>query len=154
MNEFTIHLYKDKWVLCPFVEIAGGRGYHDAPPVTIIEHNDKDQLKITIEQILDQAIAVIEPEALYSSLGPLGIRPKAVNAKSANSYFRETRCFYLLKKGDQIILEEWEKARGYWSAKPIWKKTFLSVQLDDLVDFLLKKTKPREKHNKKRSKLP
>jgi hypothetical protein len=154
MNEFTIDLYKDKWVVCPFVEIAGGGGYHDAPPVTIIEHNDKEQLKNTIKGILDQEISVIEPEALYSSLDPLGIRPKAVKAKTANAYFRDTRCFYLLKKDEQIILEEWEKARGYWSTKPVWRKTFLSGELDDLIDFLVKKTKPRQIPGKKKAPTP
>ncbi len=150
MNEFTIDLYKDKWVVCPFVEIAGGRGYHDSPLVTIIEHDDKEKLIDAVRTILEQDISVVEPEAFYSSLDPLGIRPKAVNDKSANAYFRDTRCFYLFKKDEQIKLEEWEKARGHWIAKPVWKKTFSSSQLEYLISYLIKKTEPSQKLGKKK----
>jgi len=149
MNEFSFVLHKDKWILSPVATITGGFGHFEVPPVTIIEWSDKEQLKAVIQNLFDQPISFVKPDDVLDPLEPLGVRAKAVEAKSINVYVRDTRCFYIFRKEDQILLEEWTKARTHWSGNPVWKKKFLNDQLDELIAFLMRKTKPEASLSKK-----
>jgi hypothetical protein len=141
MDEITVNLHKDQWVLSHLATIADSIGYFEIPPVTILDWGDKEGLRSAIENLLAQPMSVVEQDIVFPP-EPLGCRAKAVGAKTVGTYVRDTRCFAITRKENHILLEEFTKVRGGWDAHPVWEKRFLSDQLDELINFLMKKTKP------------
>lgn len=141
MDEIIVNLHKDQWVLSHLATIADSIGYFDIPPVIILDWGDKEGLRLAIANLLAQPMSEVEQNRVFP-LEPLGCRAKAVGAKTVSSYVRDTRCFAITRKENHILLEEFTKKQGGWTAHPVWKKKFLSNQLDELINFLMKKTKP------------
>ena len=109
----------------------------DSPPVRIIEHDDRDRLLTVLRELLDEDIPLIPlPE-----FDPIGLRPRAVGAKTARIYFNRTRCFHLEASESRLLLEEMDREGISWMGKPLWRKRFEANQLDRAVDFLIRKTK-------------
>jgi hypothetical protein len=148
MNEIIIDKYRDSWVLASIVEVAEGSGYLDAPPVRVIPYNDKGTLKSVIQELLEEEASVVPRSVLYEEQDPLGIRPRAVGAKSAKQYLKETRAFKLQRTKNVLSIEEWEREGWGWHAKPLWRKNFGLDEMDKLIDYLIKKTKPKSEKGK------
>jgi hypothetical protein len=148
MNEITIQKYRDSWVLASIVEVAEGSGYLDAPPVRIIPYIDKGTLRSVIQELLEEEVSVVPRSVLDEEQDRLGIRPRAVGAKSASQYLKETRAFYLQRTKNVLIIEEWEREDWGWHAKPQWQKKFGLDEMDKLIDYLIKKTKPKSEKGK------
>ena len=87
MDEINFDKYKDSWVLTSFQKVEDGL-YLDAPPVRIIPHNDREQLKSVLLDLLEEETPIVPRPDFDDPTALPGIKPEAVNLKSARQYFK------------------------------------------------------------------
>jgi hypothetical protein len=141
-HPLSLSFFEDKgqhlWVLSSRATIGLHGPYEDAPPVRLIQHDDKEKLTATLLALLEEKVPI--KKAPTSS--QLALRPAAVNAKTNLTYFNRARCFMLEKKEDHYLIEEWPRAWRYWTANACWRRKFPLDQFDKLVASLIRRTKP------------
>lgn len=141
MSFTVLNKYKDRWILTS-AERVEGEGTIDAPPVRLVQHGDRKRLAEVLRGLLaEEHPFVPEPDWNDRSF-IVGIRVEAVGLKSWRAFMKEARAFKVQEQPDGLLLEEWPKEGGSFSAKPSWRKRFPPNAIEELVDYLVKKTKP------------
>lgn len=139
MDEIKFDKYKDSWVLTSFQKVEDGL-YLAAPPVRIVPHNDREQLKSVLLDLFEEEMPTVpRPDFDDPGLEP-GILAEAFNLKSGRQYFKDARVFNLRRSEESLSIEEWTKEKWSWVAEPAWQKDFRSDQLEELIDYLIEQT--------------
>lgn len=73
---------------------------------------------------------------------------EAVGLDSWRSFVKYARAFKLEKCSDGLVLEEWPKEGGSFSAKASWQKQFPNDAFDEVVEFLVQTTEMAEPQKK------
>lgn len=143
MNEINFDKYKGFWVLTSFEKVEDGL-YLAAPPVRIIPHHDREQLKSVLLDLFAEDVPLV-PRPDFDDPGRQpGIKPEAFGLKSPRVYFKHARAFYLQRSEESLSIEEWTKEKWSWVADPAWREEFSPNQLDELIDHLIERTKSED----------
>jgi hypothetical protein len=136
MDAFIFCLYKDRWVLTSAEQVAGGATLL-APPVRIVAHGDRAKLKSVLDELLQEEPPTV-PHPDYNSprffndlrLEPLGL-------KKWREFVKDARCFIVERRGEMLLLEEWPREAGNFSAKASWSREFPGEDTVALVEHLI-----------------
>ena len=139
MDDLIIHKYRNFWLLTSQAQVEGGLTL-DAPPVRIIPHKDKDQLRAVLLELFAEEVPIVPSPDFNDPKQLLGIRAEALGLNSWRTFVKHARAFYLQKMKDSLVIEEWPREKWSFVADPIWKKNFAPDELDKLVDYLIRKT--------------
>jgi hypothetical protein len=144
MKNIVFHKYRDKWILASAEQVEGGLTL-DAPPVRIIQYGDRERLRAIIEEIFSEPVPVV-PEPVYDDGSSIiGIHAIALGLNSWRAFFKDARCFNIEMHKDKLVLEEWPKQGGSFSANAEWRKEVPANGLEQLVTYLLGNTAPAGK---------
>ena len=141
MEAFIFCLYKDRWVLTAAEQVDGGATLL-APPVWILEHGDSLKLKSAIEQLLRELPPVVPQPDYNSPRFVKDLRLEPLGLKTWREFVKDGRCFNIEKKGPNLLLEEWPREGGNFSARASWDREFPGGDTEALVDYLVELTKP------------
>jgi hypothetical protein len=141
MDALIFCLYRDRWVLTSAEQVDSGATLL-APPVRIVAHADRAHLKSVLDELLREVPPVV-PQPDYNSvrfvkdlrLEPLGLR-------SWKAFVRGARCFNLERKEEKLLLEEWPREGGNFSARADWQQEFPGIGTKLLVDWIVELTEP------------
>lgn len=137
---FTVfNKYKDRWILTSSERVHGG-GTIDAPPVRVVAHDDRTQLAENLKELIAEDHPVVPEPDWNDRRFNVGIRVEAVGLSSWRSFAKDARAFKLEKRADCLVLEEWPKEGGSFSAKASWQKQFPENAFEKVVEFLLEMT--------------
>jgi hypothetical protein len=145
MDDIFIDKYKDFWVLASQARTKDKYSpFFAVPPVRIIPHSDKEGLKAVLLQLFTEKVRRIPRPDLNDPDLILGIKPKAFNLKSPRTYLKDARAFYLQRTEDRLTIEEWTQEKGGWHAEPLWREEFKITGLDELIEYLIERTKDNQ----------
>lgn len=140
-----INLYRSQWVLTSATQVAGGQTL-DAPPVRVVGHAERDKLLTIITELLAERIPLVGQPDWNDPRNGMGIRAPAVGAASWLAFVRESRCFNLEQHPNQLILEEWPREGGSFTANASWRRKFPDAEVAKLVNYLIRKTRHPKKY--------
>lgn len=141
---FTVfNRYKDCWILTSSERVHGG-GTIDAPPVRVVAHDDRTQLAEKLNELLGEDHPVVSEPGWNERRFKVGIRVEAVGLRSWRSFVKDARAFKLEKCSDGLVLEEWPKEGGSFSAKASWQKQFPNDAFEEVAEFLVQTTEMAE----------
>ena len=136
----AINLWKDVWVLTSSKQIEGGQTL-DAPPVRLVEHSDRMKLIEVLKQLLSEKVPRVPQPDWNDPRIRVGIRAEALGLKSWRAFVKDGRCFNLEFYEKRLVLEEWPKEGGSFTANASWKKEFPPNALGQAVEYLLRRTR-------------
>ncbi|MFN0278433.1 MAG: hypothetical protein ACKVRN_07505 [Pyrinomonadaceae bacterium] len=142
-DSLSFEKYKEYWVLTSQSVVEGGRPTIVVPPLRLIPFEDKDQLKETLCEILDEEVAVI-PGAVFDDpefVVDESYKLDALGLKSMRAFNKYSRGFWLKRFDANLHLEEWEKYRGGGYTGTLWSKDFPPDDFEGLVNYLVEKVK-------------
>lgn len=143
MSFTIVNKYKDHWILTSAERVQGG-GTIDAPPVRLVDLADRRRLAQVLKEVLAENHPIVPEPDWNETRFTVGIRVEALGLNSWRSFAREARAFKVEERPEGLLLEEWPKEGGSFSAKPSWRKEFPPNRLQDLVDYLVECTEPAE----------
>jgi hypothetical protein len=127
-------LYKDFWVLA-----SQGRDEDgiivDLPPVRVIPRFDVKALKETINVLLEEPVR----RGARLASDDVGLRARAVGAKSWPAFVRSARAFDLQLSPSKLVIEEWRtQGRTFVAADPVWRIECRPNELEEALQQLLR----------------
>ena len=140
MGFTVLNQYRDKWVLSAAAKVVGG-GTIDVEPVWLVDIPDSATLTKTLEELVAEDHPIIPEPDWNDRRFVVGIRAEAVGAKTWRAFTKEARAFKLEQKPDGLVLEEWPKEGGSFSANATWRRVFPPGAFAAVVDCLLDATK-------------
>ena len=150
MGFTVLNQYKDKWVLSSAAKVIGG-GMIDVEPVLLIDIPDRATLTRALEELVGEDHPIVPEPDWNDRRFVVGIRAEAVGAKTWRAFTKEARAFKLERQPDGLVLEEWPKEGGSFSANAAWRREFPSGAFAAVVDCLVDATKeslPKRKPKK------
>jgi hypothetical protein len=106
------------------------------PPVRLIPRDDLATLADTIKLLLKEPI----PRDLPVSHDELGLRARAVGAKSWPAYNRNARVFMMRFTSSIVSIEEWRRqGYGFVAADPEWRVKGRPADLESILRKLLRR---------------
>jgi hypothetical protein len=141
MIRIGFNLYRDRWVLTSSLRSAGG-GRLDAPPVRLVPHADTATLLHVLTQLAAEDVPVVPQPDWNDPIYKVGIRAHALGLKSWLSFVRDARSFNLEERGDGLVLEEWPREGGSFTARASWQKTFAAGDLPAVAAYLVENIAP------------
>jgi hypothetical protein len=146
MGWTAFNRYRDRWVLCSKARVLGGAEI-DVEPVRLINATQVDELTSNLRQLLTEQLPDVQPPDLNDPRNVLGLRAKAVGAKTWRTFHNAARTFILREEAEALILEEWPKDGG----KPIWKKVFPVGMVHEAVRHAIRLTEPSDRKAAKKA---
>lgn len=140
--------YKDKWVLCSKAKVLGGAEI-DVGPVRLISATQVDELTKNLRHLLAEELPDVPPPDLNDPRNVLGLRAKAVGAKTWRAFNNIARTFILREEGESLVLEEWPKDGG----RPIWVKVFELGMVDEAVGHVVRLTESNNRRAPKKAEV-
>lgn len=137
MGWTAFNRYKDKWVLCSKAKVLGGAEI-DVAPVRLVDAAQKDELIRNLRHLLAEELPDVPPPDLNDQRNVIGIRARAVGAKTWRAFQKDARTFILHEQGGGLVLEEWPKEGG----SPEWRKDFPANAVEDVVEYVARLTTP------------
>jgi len=141
MDDFIFCLYRDRWVLTSAEQVDRGATLL-APPVRIVEHDDRVKLRSVIEELLREEPPVVPQPDYNSPRFVKDLRLEPLGLKTWREFVKDGRCFNVEKKGPKLLLEEWAREGGNFSARASWQQEFRGGDTEALVDYVVELTKP------------
>ena len=140
MNPIGFQRYRDRWVLCSTERVIG-EGRIDAPPIRVLAWSDKSGLIEALKELISEPQPVVpEPDWNHPRF-KVGIRAEAVGLKSWRAFVKDARSFHLEGgEGGTLLLEEWPRQGGSFSANRAWQRTFTAGAFEDVVEHLMSVT--------------
>lgn len=135
MDQVTINLYKAQWVLTS-AETSPGEGHFDAPPVRLVSHEDRAALSRHLEELLREPVPVVPVPDFSDPAFTIGIRAQAVGAKSWRTFVNNSRCFVVRRQPAGLVLEEWPRVGGSFSANAEWSKAYKTSEVNNIAKHL------------------
>lgn len=132
--------YKQFWVLSSAARVIGG-GTIDVEPVRLIDLNSRGALAEALETLIAENQPVVPEPDWNDRQFAIGIRAEAVGAKTWAAFARGARAFKLEHTPDGLMLEEWPREGGSFSANAAWRKLFPHGAFESLVEYLLEATR-------------
>jgi hypothetical protein len=127
------HLYRNFWVLASAGKDENGITV-DLPPVRIIPQKDLATLQKTIEALLEEPLR----QGVQLPSDDVGLRARAVGAKSWPAFVRSARSFDLELSPLGLTIEEWRRqGRSFVAADPVWRTKCKPEELDQALERLL-----------------
>lgn len=139
MSFTVLNLYKDKWVLSSAAKVIGG-GTIDVEPVWVIDLTDRAKLTEALAELVAEDHPIVPEPDWNDRRFVVGIRAEAVGVKSWRAFSKVARAFKLAKQPAGLVLEEWPKEGGSFSANAAWRREFPSGAFAAVVDCLLDAT--------------
>lgn len=127
--------YKDKWVLCSKAKVLGGAPV-DVGPVRLIEAGRDAELEGTLRYLLAEELPDVQPPDFHDPKNVLGLRAKAVGAKTWRAFENASRTFVLTEEHDYLVLEEWPKDGGRF----VWRKKLPAGAVNGVVKHVVRLT--------------
>ena len=127
-------------MLSAAARVVGG-GTIDVEPVRLVDIPDSATLTKTLEELVAEDHPIIPEPDWNDRKFVVGIRAEAVGAKTWRAFTKEARAFKLEQKPDGLVLEEWPKEGGSFSANAAWRRVFPPGAFAEVVDCLLDATK-------------
>ena len=126
-------------------QVRGGATI-DAPPVRVLQHFEREKLGSVLMELIAEDHPVVPEPDWNDTRFKVGIRAGALGVKSWRAFVKDARCFHLRRaETGGLILEEWPKEGGSFSAKPAWRREFSAEAFGDVVDHLIKVTDSTER---------
>jgi len=140
MGFTVLNQYKDKWVLSSAAKVVGG-GTIDVEPVRLVDIPDTATLTKALEELVAEDHPIVPEPDWNDRRFVVGIRAEAVGAKTWRAFTKEARAFKLEQQPDGLVLEEWPKEGGSFSANAAWRRIFPPGAFAAVVDCLVDATK-------------
>ncbi len=138
---FTVfNQYKGNWVLSSAAKVSGG-GTIDVEPVQVIELPNTRVLATALQRLVAEEHQIVPEPDWNDRRFAVGIRADAVGAKTWRAFTKDARAFKLEQNRDGLLLEEWPRERGSFSAKAAWVKQFPSGAFVAVADYVVDLTK-------------
>jgi len=141
MNRILVYLYRDQWVLSSSQRSAGG-GRLDAHPVRLIRHNERAALASALRQLAVEDVPVVPQPDWHDPIYKVGIRAQALGLKTWLSFVRNARCFNIEERENSLVLEEWPREGGSFTAEAAWRTSFHVGDLDAVAEHLVANIPP------------
>jgi hypothetical protein len=95
-----------------------------------------------LQRALSAALAaerVLIPDPDYASADfKRSVYAKALGLKTYREFYKRARCFYFRASPDGLSVEELGRGpRSSFVAPPLWRRTFNSGRIDEVVSFLV-----------------
>lgn len=140
MGFTVLNQYRDKWVLSSAAKVIGG-GTIDVEPVRLIDIPDRATLIKTLEALVAEDHPIVPEPDWNDRRFVVGIRAEAVGAKTWREFAKRARAFKLEKQPNRLVLEEWPREGGSFSANAAWRREFPPDAFEAVVDCLIDATK-------------
>lgn len=112
----------------------------DLPPVRLIPRDDLAALVKTVRSLLKEPIQSDVPVRRDA----VGLRARAVGAKSWPAFNRNARAFMLSLTPSTITVEEWRRqGYGFVASDPLWRIKDRPSGLEDVLQKLLLRVRGR-----------
>jgi len=141
MFSTLVHLFRDRWVLTSSEQIERGLTL-DVPPVRLIAHADVNALHSALREIANETVPVIPQPDWNEPRFKVSLRAQAAGVQSWLMFVRHSRAFFVNETEQGLILEEWPREGGSFSAKASWRETFSPGDLDGVAAYLVANTTP------------
>lgn len=141
MDALIFCLYRDRWVLTSAEQVAGGATLL-APPVRIVAHADRSKLREVLDALLAEVAPVVPQPDYNSQRFVKDLRLEPLGLKNWREFVKDSRCFNLERKGAKLLLEEWPREAGNFSACAAWQLEFPGGDTRAVVDYVVDLTEP------------
>jgi hypothetical protein len=140
MDAFIFCLYRDRWVLTSAEQVQGGATLL-AGPVRIVSHGDQAKLVSVLEELLEETAPIVPAPDYNNARFVNDLRLEPLGLKKWRDFVKDGRCFNVELHGEELVLEEWPRDGGSFSANALWQQRFPGSDVPGLARYVIDLTK-------------